>query len=58
MTLRKKIYDLLFEKSTVDGVRLIHEDRWPVDKLHNLFKQEMEKEVEEREWDLKLKGKS
>lgn len=35
--LKKRIYDLLYKNSTVDGVRILHEDVWPIDELSDLF---------------------
>lgn len=35
--MEEKIYNILFDKSTVDGVRLIHEDEWPIKELAALL---------------------
>lgn len=45
--LNKKIYDTLYEKSRVDGVRVLYEDEWPIDELIGLFESEVEKAKKE-----------
>jgi hypothetical protein len=35
--IKQKIYNVLYKKSTVDIVRVLHEDQWPLDELYNLF---------------------
>lgn len=35
--LKEQIYKTLFDKSRVDGTRLINEDEWPIDELLDLF---------------------
>jgi len=45
-----KIYDLLYKNSTVDIVRILHEDVWPVKELSNLISQTLQEAVQaERE---------
>lgn len=34
-----QIYKILFDKSTVDAVRIIHEDEWPIEELASLVKE-------------------
>lgn len=36
-TLADEIYKLLYKESTVDGARILHEDRWPIERLLSLF---------------------
>jgi len=37
--LRDEIYQILYDKSRVDGIRLINEDEWPIDELEHLVRQ-------------------
>lgn len=36
MNLKKEIYDILYEKSRVDGIRLLNEDDWPIEQIESL----------------------
>lgn len=36
-TIESEIYNTLFSKSRVDGIRLINEDEWPIIELKSLF---------------------
>ena len=44
-TLPDKIYSVLYEKSRVDGVRVLYEDEWPIDELVILTDREAEMEL-------------
>ncbi len=37
--LKDQIYKILYKNSTVDGVRILHEDVWPIDELAALLQQ-------------------
>jgi len=43
MVLEEEIYKLLYERSTVDGVRLIHEDEWPIKEIAELINRDFYK---------------
>ena len=44
-TLPDKIYSVLYEKSRVDGVRVLYEDEWPIDELVILADREADMEL-------------
>lgn len=43
--LEKQIYDILYSKSRVDGIRLCNEDEWPIEELAELIQSESRKAV-------------
>jgi len=38
--LQGKIYDVLYKKSKVDGVRIVYEDEWPLTELESFVRQQ------------------
>lgn len=45
--IKKAIYQLLYEKSRVDGIRYCNEDEWPIDEIANLVEEQIRKAKKE-----------
>lgn len=42
-TIHDEIYNILYEHSTVDGVRVLYEDQWPVDEIVQAIREAIER---------------